>query len=41
MGQLNASDLRYMALAILQMQDELAETRERIRVLEGDLPPRA
>jgi hypothetical protein len=38
-GNLNASDLKYMALAVLQMQDELFELRERVRLLEGDLPP--
>lgn len=40
-GNLNASDLRYMALALLQMRDELFEAQERIRRLENDLPPKA
>lgn len=33
-GRLNASDLDYMAKAILQMADENHELRERVRVLE-------
>ncbi len=38
-GNLNASDLRYMALAVLQMQDELFELRERVRLLEMTKAP--
>jgi hypothetical protein len=38
---LNVSDLRYMALAVLQMQDTICELRERVKRLEGDLPPKA
>jgi hypothetical protein len=34
-GRLNASDLDYMAKAILQMQDENHELRERVRRLEA------
>lgn len=34
-GNLNASDLRFMALALLQMQDEVCELRERVRKCEG------
>lgn len=37
-GNLNVSDLRYMALALLQLQDELHEARERIKRLENGLP---
>jgi hypothetical protein len=37
---LNVSDLRYMALAMLQMQDTIAELRERVRVLENEGSPR-
>ncbi len=33
MGNLNASDMKYMALALLQLQDELCELRERVRIL--------
>ena len=33
-GSLNASDLRYIGLAVLQMQDEMCELRERLRLLE-------
>lgn len=35
MGQLNVSDLGYMAKALLQMSDEMHELRERVRILEG------
>ena len=34
-GNLNASDLRYMALALLQMQDTICELKERVRKLES------
>lgn len=34
-GALNASDLDYMAKAILQMHDEMHELRERVRILEA------
>jgi hypothetical protein len=37
-SNLNVSDLRYMALALLQLQDELHEARERIKRLENSLP---
>lgn len=37
MGRLNASDLDYMAKAILQMCDENHELRERVRRLEERL----
>ena len=37
-GNLNASDMKYMALALLQVQDEVFELRERVRILEGLLP---
>lgn len=37
MGRLNASDLDYMAKAILQMCDENHELRERVRRLEKRL----
>jgi hypothetical protein len=33
-SNLNVSDIRVMALALLQMQDELLELRERVRELE-------
>jgi hypothetical protein len=32
---MNASDLKYMAMALLQMNDALAELRERVRQLEA------
>lgn len=35
-GNLNASDLRYMAMAIMQMSDDLHELRERVRQLEAE-----
>lgn len=35
MGALNVSDLRYMAMALLQTHDELCELRERVRILEA------
>lgn len=35
MGQLNVSDLDYMAKAILQLLDEMHELRERVRILEA------
>ena len=34
-GNLNASDLRYMALAMLQMQDTICELKDRVRKLES------
>ena len=37
MGRLNASDLDYMAKAILQLADENHELRERVRLLEDRL----
>ena len=37
-SNLNVSDLRYMAMALLQLQDELHEARERIKRLENGLP---
>lgn len=33
-GNLNASDLRYMALALLDLSDQVAELREMVRRLE-------
>jgi hypothetical protein len=36
-ASLNASDLRYIALAVLQVQDEACELRERVRQLEAAL----
>jgi len=37
-GNMNASDLKYMALAILQMQDTIGELKERVRTLESETP---
>lgn len=37
-ANLNASDLRYMALALLQMQDTICELKERVRALESETP---
>ena len=34
-GNMNASDLKYMAMALLQMNDAMAELRERVRQLEA------
>lgn len=34
-GNMNASDLKYMAMALLQMNDALAELKERVRKLEA------
>ena len=39
-GSYNVSDIRFMALALLQMSDTLAELRERVKRLENGLPPR-
>lgn len=36
-GNLNASDLRYIALAVLQMQDEAFEMREVIRQMGEEI----
>jgi hypothetical protein len=36
-GNLNASDLRYIALAVLQMQDEAFELREVIRQMGEEI----
>ncbi len=36
MGALNVSDLHYMAMALLQVHDEMCELRERVRLLERD-----
>lgn len=35
MGALNVSDLHYLAMALLQMHDELCELRERVRQMEA------
>lgn len=40
-AKLNVSDLRIIALAVLEMQDTICELRERVRVLENDLPPKS
>lgn len=37
-GNMNASDLKYMALAILQMQDAFGELKERVRKMESETP---
>ena len=34
-GNMNASDLKYMAMALLQMQDTICELKERVRKLES------
>jgi len=37
-GNMNASDLKYMAMALLQMQETICELKERVRVLENKPP---
>lgn len=37
-GNMNASDLKYMAMALLQMQDTICELKERVRKLESGTP---
>ena len=34
-GNMNASDLKYMAMALLQMQDTICELKERVRKMEA------
>ncbi len=34
-GNMNASDLKYMAMALLQMQETICELKERVRKLES------
>ena len=38
-GSYNVSDIRFMALALLQMSDTLAELRERVKRLENGATP--
>lgn len=35
-GSYNVSDIRFMAMALLQMNDTLAEMKERVRKLEAE-----
>ena len=34
----NVSDIRFMALSLLHMQDTICELKERVRVLESETP---